>query len=119
MKEKVKELILKAKDDLATSEFNYEGAKYSASVLYAQKAVKKGLIALITKKRKDYSGLDDFTKLEKILLLYPRITKLYTFIDLTHVDNAFHDTDIFISKEYAEEIIKAAQEVLIWVDKRM
>lgn len=119
MKEKVKELILKAKDDLATSEFNYEGQKYAASVLYAQKAVKKSLIALITAKRNEYAGMDDFTKLEKIILLYPRITKLYTFIDITHIDNAFHDTDVLISKEYSEEIIKAAQEILMWVDKRM
>lgn len=108
-----------ARNDLATAEFNFEGEKFDATVDYSHKASEKALMALIIKRSDKAEHFFHYSSISKVLNYHERILKLYALVDIAHTAISHQDKEKEISKDECEEVLRAAMEIVMWVQKEL
>lgn len=123
MREEIKLWWEQAEADIKSAEHASKSGDYYAAAFWAQQAVEKGLKALILHKGAEFRKIHDLEELaknvaapEKIIDNCKKISPAYT---IARYPDAASRTASSVSKEEAEELVKLAKEVLVWIKGQM
>ncbi len=113
-----------ALDDLDTAQKNLEIKKYHVASLFAQQAVEKALKALYIKSFKELKKTHDLVFLASKLDLPDNYKSICKQLGPIYLETRYPDVSgklpfSLFSQQDASEFVKMAEEILIWVKKKL
>ena len=110
----------KAEQELDTAKYNLDGSQFSASLFFSQQAAEKALKALYIKINKELLKTHDLALLAKKLRAPKDIEQLCKSLSPAYQSTRYPD---IVQKEdrgeEAKELIKSAEEIVVWVKKKL
>lgn len=119
MKKETIKWIEKAGSDLDTARYNLRGKRMDAAVFYSQQAAEKGLKAVQIEKVGKFDKIHDLVRLAKSVDADKRIVELCDKINPAYFVSRYPDMEEMYDKGDVDEILKACEEVLGWIKKRL
>ncbi len=124
MQEEIKLWWELALDDLDTAKKNLEFGKYHIASLFSQQAVEKALKAFYIKTFNELKKTHDLVFLSTKLGLPENYRKICKRLDPVYTGTRYPDVSgqlpsALFEKNDAEEFIKTAEEVILWVKKKL
>ncbi|MDD1754323.1 MAG: HEPN domain-containing protein [Methanothrix sp.] len=125
MRDDVKNWWEQAKHDLYAAKFNFDGGLYDVSAFYCHQSIEKGLKALCILKNKESPG-----KTHSLIFLgrscelperyYPFLKRLTPeFVLSRYPDISGELPFLLYDREWVENYLKKADEVLSWIESQM
>lgn len=123
MKEEVRLWWEYAEADIKTAENSNNAGDYYAAGFWAQQAVEKGLKALILLRGEEFKKIHDLEALAKNVkadeAIIDKCRKISPAYTIARYPDAASKPASSVSEEEAEELVKLAKEVLVWIRGQM
>lgn len=120
MKPEVKGWWNKAKRDLDTAKYLYDGKKYEESSLFCQQAIEKALKALLLKKTGKIRKIHDLIELGKDTGLPTNLLNNLKELTLAYIYSRYPDTEQEPNlKEKLPHFLGVSEEILKWVEENL
>ncbi|MCK4996952.1 HEPN domain-containing protein [Candidatus Pacearchaeota archaeon] len=117
-KEEFEKWLEQADIDLDSAKYNFNGEKYSVAIFLCQQSVEKGLKALMIKNGKGLIRTHDLAKLGREVDSPENFLNNLVELSNSYTGSRYIPLEDFKEKE-VNSFIKFAEEVLIWIRKRI
>lgn len=111
-----------AKRDLKSAYNSYESGDFYVSALLIQQAVEKSLKFIYFKKNNDLIRIHDLVKLAKLVNAPNNITNYCIKLNPVYIMVRYPDSNILpadkVNKQECELLLKIAEEIIKWVQKK-
>ncbi len=110
----------KAKKDLGTAEYLFNGKRYEDASFFCQQSAEKALKAVLLKKKGKIIKIHDLVILAKHVQLDPALTKDCARLTFVYVDTRYPDTGTgrYTTTEVQADI-ESCRRILQWAEKNI